>query len=140
GTVISHVSAIEWRPQFQPLWRMRQIGRRKASRFQHADAAGSTSMRQAVGFNRVFPKHRTALGLAAFLMLSAATTPASAFTVFDPSNYSQNLLTAARALIQINNQIKSLQNEAQMLLNMGKDLQSLKLSDLNTMMSGLGQI
>ena len=37
--------------------------------------------------------------------------------VFDPSNYSQNLLTAARALDQINNQIRSLENQAQMLLN-----------------------
>lgn len=40
--------------------------------------------------------------------------PANAFgmTVFDPSNYAQNLLTAARSLQQINNQIQSLQNQA----------------------------
>ena len=37
--------------------------------------------------------------------------------VFDPSNYSQNLLTAARSLQQIQNQITSLRNEAQMLIN-----------------------
>lgn len=44
----------------------------------------------------------------------APDKPANAFglTVFDPSNYAENLLTAARALQQINNQIKSLQNEA----------------------------
>jgi hypothetical protein len=41
-------------------------------------------------------------------------------TVFDPSNYSQNMLTAARTLQQINNQIQSLQNEAQMLLNQAR--------------------
>jgi len=34
--------------------------------------------------------------------------------VFDPNNYAQNVLTAARALQQINNQIASLQNQAQM--------------------------
>src|SRR3546814_15088815 len=34
--------------------------------------------------------------------------------VFDPSNYAQNVLTAARTLQQINNQIQSLQNEASM--------------------------
>ncbi len=33
--------------------------------------------------------------------------------VFDPSNYSQNILTAARSLEQINNQVKSLENQAQ---------------------------
>ena len=33
--------------------------------------------------------------------------------VYDPSNYAQNVLTAARTLEQINNQITSLQNEAQ---------------------------
>src|SRR5690606_6228805 len=32
--------------------------------------------------------------------------------VYDPSNYAQNVLTAARTLEQINNQIQSLQNEA----------------------------
>ena len=37
--------------------------------------------------------------------------------VFDPNNYAQNVLTAARALQQINNQIVSLQNQAQMLIN-----------------------
>ena len=40
-----------------------------------------------------------------------------AMPVFDSANYSQNLLTAARTLQQINQQIQSLQNEAQMLVN-----------------------
>jgi P-type conjugative transfer protein TrbJ len=50
--------------------------------------------------------------------------------VFDPNNYAQNLLTAARALQQINNQITSLQNEAQMLVNQAKNLASLPYSSL----------
>src|ERR1700682_5560068 len=42
--------------------------------------------------------------------------------VFDPNNYAQNVLTAARALQQINNQITSLQNQTQMLINQEKNL------------------
>jgi len=57
-------------------------------------------------------------------------TPAHAFVVFDPSNYAQNVLTAARTLEQINNQITSLQNEATMLINQAKNLASLPFSSL----------
>ena len=44
------------------------------------------------------------------LSLHATTmSPALAqLTVFDPANYSQNLTTAARALEQINNQVRQL--------------------------------
>jgi P-type conjugative transfer protein TrbJ len=57
--------------------------------------------------------------------------PASAqWIVFDPNNYAQNVLTAARALQQINNQITSLQNQAQMLINQGKNLATLPFSSL----------
>jgi P-type conjugative transfer protein TrbJ len=58
------------------------------------------------------------------------TVPAHAFIVFDPSNYSQNVLTAARSLQQITNQITSLQNQAQMLINQARNLASLPLSSL----------
>jgi P-type conjugative transfer protein TrbJ len=50
--------------------------------------------------------------------------------VFDPSNYAQNVLTAARTLEQINNQIVQLQNEAQMLINQARNLASLPYSAL----------
>jgi len=60
--------------------------------------------------------------------------------VFDPSNYSQNLLTAARALQQVNNQIQELQNQASMLVNMGKNLASLNTSQLPGMISALTDI
>lgn len=50
--------------------------------------------------------------------------------VFDPSNYAQNVLTAARTLQQITNQITSLQNEAQMLINQARNLASLPYSAL----------
>jgi hypothetical protein len=56
------------------------------------------------------------LGRARHRPVATSVTPAHAqFTVFDPSNYSQNILTAARTLQQINNQIKALQNQAQSL-------------------------
>ncbi len=83
--------------------------------------------------------------LATTIGLAVAPAPATAQffgggIVFDPSNYAQNLLTAARALQQINNQIQSLQNEAMMLQNMGKNLTSLSTSQLGTMVSALTQI
>lgn len=57
--------------------------------------------------------------------------PAQAWgTVFDPWNFSKNLLSAARALEQINNQIASLQNEATMLVNQARNLASLPYSSL----------
>lgn len=56
--------------------------------------------------------------------------PAYAVIVFDPSNYVQNVLTASRSLQQITNQITSLQNEAQMLINQGRNLASLPFSSL----------
>ena len=85
-----------------------------------------------------------ALLLATTLGISAIAVPAQAQLfggiVFDPTNYAQNLLTAARALQQVNNQIQQLQNEANMLQNMGKNLTSLNISQLTTMVSALTQI
>ncbi|WP_438275465.1 P-type conjugative transfer protein TrbJ [Nitrobacter sp.] len=57
-------------------------------------------------------------------------TPAHAIIVFDPSNYAQNVLTAARSLEQITNQITSLQNQAQMLINQARNLANLPYSAL----------
>jgi len=63
-----------------------------------------------------------------------ATVPAYAWRiVFDPSNYAQNVLTAARTLEQINHQITSLQNEATMLINQARNLASLPFSSLQTL-------
>lgn len=50
--------------------------------------------------------------------------------VFDPTNYSQNLLTAARELQQVNNEIQSLQNQATSLINQARNLASLPYSSL----------
>jgi P-type conjugative transfer protein TrbJ len=57
--------------------------------------------------------------------------------VFDPNNYAQNVLTAARALQQINNQITSLQNQAQMLINQAKNLANLPFSSLQQLQQSI---
>ncbi|MGP2492860.1 P-type conjugative transfer protein TrbJ [Mesorhizobium sp. PUT5] len=66
------------------------------------------------------------------LVLSPVLAPPAAaqWIVYDPTNYVQNVLTAARTLEQINNQITSLQNEAQMLINQARNLASLPYSSL----------
>lgn len=81
------------------------------------------------------------VGFALALAAGLAPVPAAAqWVVYDPSNFSQNVLTAARTLQQINNQIQSLQNEATMILNQGqslinqgKNLTSLATSPLATL-------
>ena len=59
--------------------------------------------------------------------------------VYDPSNYAQNVLTAARTLEQINNQITSLQNEAQMLINQARNLASLPYSSLQQLQQNVSR-
>lgn len=70
------------------------------------------------------------MGAAGAIVVATAlsSAPSSALIVFDPKNYAENLLSASRALEQINNQISSLQNEAQMLINQAKNLTSLPTS------------
>jgi len=86
-------------------------------------------------------KKLATLLLATTLALGGMAAPAIAqWAVFDASNYAQNVLEAARALQQINNQIQSLQNEANMLTGMGKNLQSLNVSSLGSIVSDLTQI
>lgn len=73
--------------------------------------------------------------------LTMTSTPADAqLTVFDPGNYSQNLLTAARTLQQINNQIQSLQNEANMLINQAKNLTRIDFPELLALTQTLQQV
>ena len=77
------------------------------------------------------------IGICVVLPLQPA---AAALPVFDVTNYSQNLLQAARALDQINNQVKSLQNEASMLQNMAKNLETLDFPQLQRITSAMQRI
>jgi P-type conjugative transfer protein TrbJ len=80
--------------------------------------------------------------LLATVLSVAPLLPAHAqLSVFDVQNYTQNLLEAARALQQINNQIQALQNQAMMLQNMATELNPLKdVSQLAGIMNSLTQI
>ncbi|MBL8544336.1 MAG: hypothetical protein JNJ63_11075 [Hyphomonadaceae bacterium] len=61
--------------------------------------------------------HRRAFLLLTAASLSAALAPAAyaQMRVIDPSNLAQNVLQAARAIEQINNQIRQIEQQAQML-------------------------
>jgi type IV secretion system protein TrbJ len=75
-------------------------------------------------------RHLLAVSALAIAIACTASPTSSQLIVFDPNNYAQNVLTAARELQQINNQIISLQNQAQMLINQTKNLASLPYSSL----------
>src|SRR3546814_14245048 len=74
------------------------------------------------------------------MALIVPTTPAQAIIVFDPSNYSQNILTAARTLQQINNQIRMLQNQATSLINQAKKLTTISFPELQALQQTISQI
>jgi P-type conjugative transfer protein TrbJ len=75
--------------------------------------------------------HRLAAASLIAIAVAVSSRPASAqLVVFDPNNYAQNVLTAARTLQQINNQIVSLQNQARMLINQARNLATLPFSSL----------
>jgi type IV secretion system protein TrbJ len=85
-----------------------------------------------------------AAGAAILSLTATALVPAPAHAqfggiVYDPSNYSQNILTAARTLEQINNQIRQLQNQATSLINEARNLQSLPLTVLEPLQAQIRQ-
>jgi P-type conjugative transfer protein TrbJ len=93
-------------------------------------------------------KHPIRCGLtaaAALFLVSAAPIGLGALPafgqaiVYDPSNYAQNVLQAARALEQINHQVTGLQNQTQMLLNQARNLASLPHSSLQTIQQSLAR-
>jgi P-type conjugative transfer protein TrbJ len=83
--------------------------------------------------------HRLRAALAAgvaLVTLATASVPAHAqWIVYDPTNFSQNVLTAARELQQINNQIQQIENQTQSLINQAKNLASLPYSLVSTITS-----
>lgn len=93
-----------------------------------------TRMHRAFGFGAL-----AALLIGGLSLVSAAPAAAQ-MAVFDSGNYAQNLIQAARALSQINNQMRSLQNEAAMLQNMAKNLEKLDFPQLTRLTSAMSQI
>lgn len=92
------------------------------------------ALNAALGFGLV-----TAVTVGGTLFLPNSPSHA-AIPVFDISNYSQNVLQAARALEQINNQVRSLQNEATMLQNMARNLQRIDFPQINRLTSAMQRI
>ena len=60
--------------------------------------------------------------------------------VYDPWNHAENVLSAARALEEINNQVKQISNEAQMLINQTRNLANLPVSIAGELQGSLNQV
>jgi len=73
------------------------------------------------------PSHRTLVAAPFFIVAMAGYNgpAASQLAVFDSPNYQQSLLASARALEQINNQVRQLQNQAQVILRFDQNLRAL---------------
>lgn len=83
---------------------------------------------------------RAALIGTACLTLALTPVPVHGqMLVYDPSNYTQNVLQAARTLEQINNQIAGLQNQTHILLNQAKNLASLPYSSLQAIQQSIAR-
>lgn len=79
-------------------------------------------------------KLRLKIILAALMMSGAVTLPvisAQAIIVFDPTNFSQNILTALRTLQSNINEATQIANQVQGLANDARNLQSLPVSTLS---------
>jgi len=90
-------------------------------------------------------KRHLAAAVAAVTLTVTAATPAQALfglpsIVLDPSNLAQNVLTAARTLAMINNQIRSLANEIEMLTRLDKHLLALGYNVAPRLKADLEQI
>jgi P-type conjugative transfer protein TrbJ len=75
------------------------------------------------------------VGAVVSALVMATAAPANAQfggIVFDPQNYAQSVLTAARELQQVNNQIQQIQNQTTSLINQAKNLASLPYSTVST--------
>lgn len=71
--------------------------------------------------------------------MTAAPPAFAQLVVKDPTNYAQNVLQAARALQQVNNQITQIQQQAQSLINEGRNLASLPFSSLQQLQQQVQQ-
>ncbi len=94
----------------------------KLSHMRHALMASVFAATSIVGLAAISPAHAQFGGI-----------------VYDPTNYAQNVLTAARSLEQINNQIRQIQNQATSLVNEARNLASLPFSSLQALQDQVGE-
>lgn len=85
-------------------------------------------------------RRRLVLGAIVAALALAPHQSAGWRLVYDPWNHTQSVLTAARSLEEINNQIRQLANEAQMLLNQANDLANLPMSIAGELQGSLSQV
>lgn len=90
----------------------------------------------------IYPRYRMLAAVLILTPVAAGTLAPSAAAqvggiVHDPRNYAQNILTAARTLEQINNQISMLQNQATSLVNEARNLEGLPVSTLQELQGGV---
>jgi len=91
---------------------------------------------------RTGPRRALGNGLLAFVVavvVTASPNRSDALIVFDPTNYAQNLLTAARALQQINNQLLMLANQVKMLQNQAQNLAKMPYSSQQSLQASLSR-
>jgi P-type conjugative transfer protein TrbJ len=86
--------------------------------------------------------HRVLMTLPLVLGVVTSCVPRSAaqLTVFDPANFQQNLLSATRALEQITNQVRVLQNQVLMIARMDQNLVRLGATMSPDLQKTLGDI
>ena len=90
-------------------------------------------------------KHKLLAAVAAIALILGSVQNAHAIfgigdIVYDPANHAENILTAARTLIQINNQVQQLTNEAQMLINQAQNLANLPTSVAADLQASLARV
>lgn len=70
-------------------------------------------------------KHLPVCALALLITAAPASAQFGGGIVYDPANHAENIITAARSIEQIENQIRQLANEIEMLENMARNLETL---------------
>jgi len=83
---------------------------------------------------------RKLLAATALVAVLAAAPARAQMAVFDPSNFVENVMTAANTLQQVANQMQSLQNEALMLENQARNLASLDVSSVGQFDASIARI
>jgi P-type conjugative transfer protein TrbJ len=71
---------------------------------------------------KVLRRTLIALPVVAGMLASSVPGAVAQLTVFDPANFQQNLLSAVRALEQVNNQVRQLQNQVLLIQRMDQNL------------------
>jgi type IV secretion system protein TrbJ len=80
------------------------------------------------------------IGTTVLAGMSLPIGSAQALVVFDPSNYSQSLLVAARTLQQVNQQITQIQNQIRIIEQLERNLKKLDVSKIAEITGKLAKI